>query len=158
MHVQKLRQLPSVTKDKAPNLRLLINEINTHKHGLQVLSLNVNSQELWIMILERMDPETHRSWGLNTASSPDIPSLKTSKNPDNYQARRHANPMTIINSAKASRQRFNCNFTTQAECLRCKGSHVLHKCDKLRGMQPNQRHSFVKQNKVCFNCLKPNVA
>jgi len=39
----------------------------------------------------------------------------------------------------------------------CNGSHRLFKCDTFCKMQPRERFNYVKQQKLCLNCLQPFI-
>ncbi|UYV84373.1 hypothetical protein LAZ67_X001963 [Cordylochernes scorpioides] len=41
-------------------------------------------------------------------------------------------------------------------CVLCKGEHVLLKCPKFNGMMLPERWTFVKDNSLCYNCLRSN--
>ena len=39
-------------------------------------------------------------------------------------------------------------------CVACKQNHALFTCEKFRAMAPEARLKMVKENRLCFNCLK----
>ncbi|UYV76680.1 hypothetical protein LAZ67_14001722, partial [Cordylochernes scorpioides] len=41
-------------------------------------------------------------------------------------------------------------------CVLCKGEHFLLKCPKFNGMMLPERWTFVKDNRLCYNCLRSN--
>jgi hypothetical protein len=41
-------------------------------------------------------------------------------------------------------------------CILCKGAHKLFYCDSFKGMKPLERLKFVRDNRLCDNCLLPN--
>ena len=49
------------------------------------------------------------------------------------------------------------SVATQLQCSLCNGSHRLFKCDKFLKMQARQRYNYVKQSRLCFNCLQPST-
>jgi len=38
-------------------------------------------------------------------------------------------------------------------CVMCKGAHALRNCQKFKDLKYRARITFVKKNKICFNCL-----
>ena len=40
-------------------------------------------------------------------------------------------------------------------CLKCGDNHSLFNCSAFKGLKVNERLQFVRDNKLCFNCLKP---
>ena len=40
-------------------------------------------------------------------------------------------------------------------CLICKPSYTLFGCDQFKKMTPDKRLQFAKDNKLCFNCVRP---
>ena len=47
----------------------------------------------------------------------------------------------------------NSNFK-DSSCLKCGGSHSLQKCDKFAGLSYDDRILFVRENYLCFGCLR----
>ena len=41
-------------------------------------------------------------------------------------------------------------------CILCKGEHRLFYCDAFKRMKPHERLKFVRDNRLCHNCLMPN--
>ena len=39
-------------------------------------------------------------------------------------------------------------------CTYCKKEHMLHQCDSFKELTVEKREEFVKENSLCFNCLK----
>jgi hypothetical protein len=52
------------------------------------------------------------------------------------------------------------NVTTHGDkaitCVKCNQSHNLHQCAEFLAPSVRERKTFVKGNKLCFNCLKNN--
>jgi hypothetical protein len=43
--------------------------------------------------------------------------------------------------------------TVEASCPKCKGSHMLHKCDKFLNSSLQERRTLVTRQ-LCFNCMQ----
>ena len=58
----------------------------------------------------------------------------------------------------SSRQQSSGNAERQQlkSCLMCGECHTLFGCQRFKSLSVDERISFVKQNKLCFNCLLPN--
>ena len=41
------------------------------------------------------------------------------------------------------------------ECHMCKADHSLYSCTQFRQLEADKRLAYVKDNRLCFNCLKP---
>ena len=52
-----------------------------------------------------------------------------------------------VSLPQTSRPRANCGICKDEQ-------HPLWKCEKFRGMQASSRRDYVKENNVCFNCLR----
>jgi hypothetical protein len=164
-HIKQLCQPPLVSKGNSGNLRLLINHINTHRNALQALSLNVMWQELIInhLLLESLDDETHKAWELKTAFSQEMALLddilrlledrwKALELFDTSQPGKTEKTLQAVKKTRVSKQTASFNIVTQGGCPCCQGNHYLYKCEKFLGMQPKQRHTFVRQAHLCFVC------
>lgn len=46
------------------------------------------------------------------------------------------------------------NETTPVKCLKCSKAHTLFGCDEFKGLKPDERLSFARDKRLCFNCLK----
>jgi len=122
------------------------------------------------LMLATLDPETQREWGLNTASRTDIPT--TTELMTFLESRcRALELLQLTQTLKMSTATPRSSYTmgskvskpshtyevTKLQCVLCKDSHRLFKCDKFLRMDVKQRLNYAKQSKLCFNCLQPYV-
>ena len=47
-------------------------------------------------------------------------------------------------------------FFGKLKCTLCENKHLFYKCDKYEKMTGTERMKLVKEEKLCFNCLKRN--
>ena len=66
--------------------------------------------------------------------------------PDSFSAQRKNSSTSVKEENSRSHDR--------TPCIRCQGKHTLSRCDAFKAMSVKDRISFVKQKKLCFNCLK----
>jgi hypothetical protein len=169
MHAKHLCQTPQVKKGDASSLRQLINHVSSHMNALQALSLNVPVQDLMLthLMLATLDNQTHQEWEQITASRTDTPTtaelvtfLKSKCRAlellQNTQSLKivTTNPRVTSAGSKVSKPSY-CNVVTPTQCTLCNDSHRLFKCDKFLKLQPRQCLNYVKQQRLCFNCLQP---
>ena len=119
------------------------------------------------LMLETLDSETQREWELNTASRTDIPS--TTELMTFLESRCKALELlqltqTLNTSASTPRSSHpvgikvsKTSYTHVATKLQCALCHRLFKYDKFLKMEVKQRQNYVRQSKLCFNCLQPFV-
>ena len=66
------------------------------------------------------------------------------------------NPKTVF----TTKDNFECIApsvsTKPRKCLLCSGEHVLSECSEFKSMPYAERVNFIKQNRLCFNCLIRN--
>jgi hypothetical protein len=160
--------MPAIRKGDSQTLRQLINHVATHTNAIQALSLNTNMADLIVnhLLLSVLDIETCRDWeifksGQDILSTADLikflgdkckaleltqinqPNTAFTTNPRGTQ------PL----GKKVSHSR--CRVNIKLQCLQCKEPHKLYKCHNFLKLQPKQRFEFVKQRRLCFNCLQP---
>lgn len=46
---------------------------------------------------------------------------------------------------------FSCN---KENCAYCKGDHKIVACKAFNALNVNERYNFVRENRLCINCLK----
>jgi len=122
------------------------------------------------LMLETLDPETQREWELNTASRTDIPStteLMTLLETRCKDLELLQLTQTLKISASTPRPSYPLgnkvskpsyiHVATKLQCALCKDSHRLFKCDKFHKMEVKQHLNYVRQSKLCLNCLQPFV-
>ena len=56
--------------------------------------------------------------------------------------------------SKASLSTSSSSDSKAPSCRHCGGSHSLQKCDKFTGLSYDDRCSFVRENHLCFGCLR----
>ena len=49
----------------------------------------------------------------------------------------------------------NVKSAAQPQCVMCNGKHLLFQCGKFQALQPEMRLQFVKDQRLCLNCLRP---
>lgn len=54
---------------------------------------------------------------------------------------------------------FNANMTTAKgePCPMCHQPHRLYQCEMFKSKSPEERNDFVKQHKICFNCISSSL-
>ena len=51
----------------------------------------------------------------------------------------------------------NMTATKGAPCPMCHQTHRLYQCETFKSKSPKERNDFVKQHKICFNCISSSL-
>ncbi|XP_017468539.1 PREDICTED: uncharacterized protein LOC108360659 [Rhagoletis zephyria] len=78
-----------------------------------------------------------------------VPSAMVNTNADSRQSGRGENRTRFFHT-----QDINSGNRDPSVCVLCKGRHSINRCKRFLHMQVGQRWRVVRQNKLCFNCLK----
>lgn len=164
----------SLKNNSAKDLRVLLNTFSESLAVLNALNFNTDAWDflLFYILLGKLDIETRTNFEIQTDSSK-IPEYKELYNfveikckalesvqhlniPKNKVASPSKEKYFNRNIGKAGNTfslQTNVQYDSRVKCYFCKGSHTLNKCPEFTSKSPKDRVSFVKQNKLCLNCL-----
>lgn len=92
--------------------------------------------------------------------------LKAFEKPEKEQKRLKANVLATTKVTKTSKtsSAAQCNkaktkmssawYKKQIECICCKESHFIYKCERFAAMPLEEKKKFVTENNMCFGCLR----
>ncbi|KAJ8047819.1 hypothetical protein HOLleu_06923 [Holothuria leucospilota] len=63
---------------------------------------------------------------------------------------------TLVGKGQQGRRGEDNSNTSEEKCLSCKAPHKLNECRQFKQMDLKERLQFVRQRKLCNNCLLPN--
>ena len=160
---QKIFNIEKCTSSS--NLRNLITTFSENLSALSTFQLDLWDFTLLQLLLQKLDSNTRHRFETEHADV-DIPSYKhlfeflesqckafevvnlsstlTKPNTQSSQYRKPQSPVkrhTVLTT------------TSEDNCHPCTGSHRIVKCDNFLAKPPRERFSFVKENKLCVNCL-----
>lgn len=169
-HYNELKNCSPVLSENPLSLRVLLDTFSENLSALKNLQFNPENWDFPLvqLIFEKLDEVTISRFELSYASS-EMPSYETvieflekqctaydtivlsslpkKGKPKNYIQNRTTNS---VNPRQSSAYFASANNTS---CPLCKGNHLLFKCASFLTKSPQDRYNFVKQNKICVNCL-----
>lgn len=181
-HIKSLLNIQSIQKCNAPNLRNFIISVKQNCDGLKNLQVDVESWNLLLVYIlsEKLDNGTRRAFDfeLKVGDRPTLKqflqfldtrctNLERSMIPDiNSSARHGLKSQQLIHFTHSNSQDPSVGQTSSfsnnphprvslsVQCLFCGSSgHKIYKCSEFSSMSHSNKINFIKQQKLCFNCL-----
>lgn len=155
---KKLFSIKSITSESAYQIKYILDTTVECLNSLKNLQLPVNYWDAIIIYLtvSKLDTESHRLWEQLTAiEKEELPSFDTLKD---FLETRFRSLEMIEHTTKPNRTKtFHTSLEpTNISCVFCKEAHYIYQCKQFAKLQYKDRHDFVQNNNLCFNCLIPN--
>lgn len=167
-HLNAIFDLESLKREDYTLLRKLIDDAMKHIKALELLSVPIESWDtiLIFILKKKLDNSTKRQWGMENQETV-LPTLVTFRKfiinrcnvlEDLYKQipKQHEKEENVRGKAKVYMSRTVVNDFKKQSCKLCNSHHLLYQCDKFLKMSIKDRISCVKENRFCFNCLKPS--
>ncbi|XP_023953674.2 uncharacterized protein LOC112057425 [Bicyclus anynana] len=178
-HIKALFTYQTINREAPDLLRNLIDNYLKNLRSLKMLGEPVDSWDsiLIYIIVSKLDKTTERAWeqyrntNLNKSEDSscrlkvdilltflkdradmlDTLQANVTKTHDFKKQNSHTNSKVHCNisSTKSKAQ------VTQRSCFLCKSNHFLYSCNTFLGLDLNARLKFIRDNKLCENCLRP---
>lgn len=163
-YINNLETPPEIKRSHPQSIRNFIDHYMANIKALKALKLTVPTLDLIILhrILAHCPSDIVKEWERHSASS-EAPSLESMYDflEKTYRIEESCQSNPVLNHAtshQTSNQNSNKNDSMQAlSCPICKEPHTIFKCQKFKAMNPAERLTHFKTNKLCFNCCKVNV-
>ena len=165
-HLQAIWSQPVLKTESALGLRKLLELTNEHLRALVELGQPV---EHWNAILvfvltDKMDPESRKQWQLDNPGT-DVLSWELLSQFLDTRSRALESGGTKVtpqSSVTSPCNKGNQNLTKRLQnyavqgslCESCQEDHRFYACSQFKGMCLADRHKFVKDKKLCFNCFQ----
>jgi len=160
-HIKALFDLQPIVKENHTGLRHLVDGILKHLRALKAIGRPTDSWDDLIvhLITSKLDHVTNKEWE-NSITDADIPSIQ--RLTDFLEHRCHMLEAISRKNQPSSHVQAKSNQIKAASyvnakvapCQKCKGSHQIYACEQFLKLSPEDRMKFVKENKLCWNCLK----
>ncbi|UYV82256.1 hypothetical protein LAZ67_21001470 [Cordylochernes scorpioides] len=168
--IQNLYDLKNVKQESTKYLLDLLDTCNESIQNLSILGLernNLSDMILIHIIQSKLDRSIRKEWEMSLLEK-EYPSyekmisflerfagsLGSFQNKENSKQFCKMNKSTHSHSATfASDSSIDSRVKS---CVLCKGEHFLLKCPRFNGMMLPERWTFVKDNRLCYNCLRSN--
>ena len=166
-YVDKFMKLPVAKEENGNSLRKIVDLSREYMRGLEHLSQPVAEWDVWFIkiVLDKIDNETRREWEQSRKDS-SVPKFtdmlkildKRSKmllaigEPSNKgkSSFSHTPKPSLPKSTKG----LSAHHASPMKCPDCKKEHSLYKCPTFLSKDIAGRKSVIKDNALCFNCLK----
>ena len=155
-HLEAILEFRPIKEESAEQLRKLVNVYLENSMALQALGLDTGASDfIWVHIIsKKLDKESRRQWELQSRGD-DIQSMDELQ--DFLEERARA--LEASSPRNPKRQEFprvqgyqSSHGETQMSPL--SQGHKLYQCDKFKALAVEDRRSFVKSAKLCFNCMR----
>lgn len=166
-HIDTLLNVPICTRTSS-SLNKLIISVKQALDALKKMGSPVESWDDFVVhsLTMKLDDKTRETWQLHLGSQTEYPTLNQFLDFINDTARaleqiesttsQPTQRKTIPTSAKAHVATTSAQptqVTVHYPCDNCQGQHYIVSCSKFRELAPRQRLAFVRQQRLCFNCL-----
>lgn len=157
-HIKNMVDAQAMKRGTAQELRDFITKIKQNINSLETLKVPVKQWDLLLLHIfsEKLDFNTRKAYELEKCSN----ELPTMKEFIGFLESR-ANALENIPTLSETKRKIshlattsNTNTKPMQNCLFCKTSnHTIYKCLKFKALPNPQKRQFVKDNKLCYNCL-----
>ncbi|XP_055943741.1 uncharacterized protein LOC129974949 isoform X1 [Argiope bruennichi] len=167
-HILEIINFEKIRSESAKEPCALIDCVNKNIRALKVLTFEQNKlSDLMLVniILQKVDKETRKQFelSLNTAEIPAFENLmkfleKRSSLLENINRipSKYESPQNTSIFKRAKTLIVNNKNSNAKACILCKNYHALFRCVTFQNMSIDDRKNFVRNNKLCINCLKPH--
>ncbi|XP_047510573.1 uncharacterized protein LOC125053303 [Pieris napi] len=157
-YMQKILDFKPLTTASHKNLQLFLDNYCTAISSLESLQLeNLADFILLYLSCKKLDSSTIRSFELHNMNNPTIPSYKDliAFVREHNRIAQHLDPTRTFDNKPVSSRAFVSLTEKQSSCSFCKRiDHFnLYKCNSFKELSIEDKYTFIKNNKGCFNCL-----
>lgn len=166
-HLTAIINYEKIQHESSKELRNFIDCVNKNLRALKVLKYeqnNLSDAFLINIILQKLDRETRKLFEYTTKKTEypkftDLMSFlenrsSTLESVNQCLSIKPSNKHSPYSNKSKTFMLNSNDKTNQKPCALCKNVHALNKCSKFLSMNNSERYEFVKQNRLCFNCLK----
>ncbi|XP_018407682.1 PREDICTED: uncharacterized protein LOC108783580 [Cyphomyrmex costatus] len=159
-HLRALFELPTISKENFAALRQLVDEVLKHTRALKAMGRPIDSWDdpIIYLVTGKLDHNTNKEWE-DTIAGNDIPTLQRLM--EFLEHRCHTleavnrKGSSVQAQAKAGQEKVSALVSTKAAaCQKCKENHQIYSCKQFLELLPEERLNFIKEAKLCWNCLK----
>lgn len=173
--LKRLLSQRNITNESAGALKELMDTSSDCLSALQNLGIDVSTWDIIVIHLLslKLDAESRKQWELNVATNVSSDSLPTFKEFQRFLTNRYRalefiepkqphKPTTFNSKAPINNNKFtntkvlHATNVSKMSCEFCGEEHKLCYCKKFASQDFEQRHEFVTNNRMCYNCLGSN--
>lgn len=168
-HIRAIHEIPSLNRESSGELRKMVDTVKKHLRSLENLGQPTEKWDTLLLytLAGKLDKTTLREWEeeKNLNELPTLNDFYTFlKGRSDLLETLEMSLSGLTSKSKAKEfQRETLSksksFVTAGyvvSCQLCKENHRLSYCAKFQEKSVNDRITFVKNSRLCLNCLKPN--
>ncbi|XP_073956369.1 uncharacterized protein [Choristoneura fumiferana] len=162
--LKRLFMQKKLNSQSASQLKSLLDNTTECLNSLKNLQISTDSWDpiIIFLVVQKLDSESHKDWE-EYAHKDNSEELPTWSDFIKFLEAKFRTLELITASSSAPRERATfkertfhvANTSNEKSCLMCKDNHTLSHCKDFTKMLPTDRCEYVKNNKLCFNCLAP---
>ncbi|CAG9137937.1 unnamed protein product [Plutella xylostella] len=167
--LKRLFNQRKISVQSAGSIKTLLDTTTECINNLKNQKVSTDSWDpvIIFLIVQKLDSESHKEWE-QYAYKEDNEALPTWSDMKKFLESKFRTlelvtpstsaPATEKRTATVIRERTYHVSTTEKKCIMCNDNHTLCHCKEFTKMDPEGRSTYVKNNRLCFNCLLPGHA
>lgn len=159
--LRKLFMLKKLTSPSPVYLKSLIDSTKECINSLNSLDISTTSWDpiIIFLLIQKLDSESHRAWETHV-SEEYYNEMPTFENLTTFLDSRICTlELTTSSSSPMARDKVKTFHATtpatQHTCTLCNENHLLCHCKQFGKLDPDKRSEYVRDNRLCYNCLAP---
>ncbi|XP_016657556.1 uncharacterized protein LOC107882922 [Acyrthosiphon pisum] len=139
-HIRSLLECPRIEEPSASALQELYSHVSTHVAALRALDQPIEQWDVWLITI--VTGRLNRSTGWYSKQN----QLKEAQLTQSASSKKFgAHSIGALVSASEVKEK----------CAYCTSIHRLYTCSSFKNLSVGDRINFVRETKLCFNCLRP---
>lgn len=162
-HVRIILETPSLKEGSGRELHRLHDAVQQHLRALKSMGYEPSGPYVTSILELRLDQTTLFEWQKHSQSSDSVPhylellefiNLRAQASEMSVKQQRTDPP--VLKKPTKHVTSFATGMSDPASCVVCKTErHPLYCCPRFKGLAHDRMVSFLKENSICLNCLRP---
>lgn len=156
--MQQFWEIQPCSKNDVIGMKRIVETTNQFLASTQALEINAFDLVTVFMLTQKLDDESRREWHNKIGSCKNVPTLNEfmafcTERFSILEAVQYSN---VQPKHKRSSNAYTVQYSDKPSCVVCKADHRLVECKRFKEMTVQSRRTFIKENKLCFNCMGKN--
>ena len=161
-HVRIILETPGLKEGSGRELRRLHDAVQQHLRALKSMGYEPSGPFVTSILELKLDQTTLFEWQKHSQSSDSVPHylellefINLRAQASETSVKQRADPHALKKPIKHVTS-FATGMSEPASCIICKTEkHPLYCCSRFKGLAHDRMVSFLKENSICLNCLRP---
>lgn len=159
--LKRLFYQKKMTTQTATSVKTLLDTTTECINNLKNQKINTDSWDpvIIFLVIQKLDQESHKEWETFAykENSEEVPTWEELKRflESKFRTLEMIQPVTNKDRTIKERSYHAANVVKDKKCVLCSEKHTLCHCKEFIKMDIPQRHNYVKEKQLCFNCLLP---